>query len=351
MAKPLMVIVEPDESYLMPLEMKLVEILWETVDIEIISDTGYFEEYFTVPRKIDILVIDAVMYSEKLQIHNIDKTIVLTENISEQNEPEEFGQKIIHIYKFSNLNAIVNCLVPGQWENRGLRKKETKIVAVISPSGGSGATTIAMGICAVLRQNLKKILYVNSQMYQTFQFYLQNKATLPVEGYSRLRCDNGQIYEMIKPYLLIEEGIHYMPPLKSSREALGIEVSAYIDFIRKCGQVNDYDFIVVDIGNELTAETLGFLEYAKMVYIVTRQDSFSVFKLDVFRRNVNCNDAEKYAFICNCFEKEKENGLLTQTGSSPIIIQEYVERQDETPDSCEALAAIEGIQKIAYMLI
>ena len=76
MAKPLLVIVENEESYLTPLEMKLAEMLWDSVDIEIISEKAYFDEYFIQPKKIDVLVIDESMYNERLHLHNINKIYI-----------------------------------------------------------------------------------------------------------------------------------------------------------------------------------------------------------------------------------------------------------------------------------
>lgn len=348
MAKPLMVVVEQDENYLMPLELKLAETLRETADIELISDLAYYREYFSTLRRIDILMIDEALYAPELRAHAIGKTFVLTEDPARQSRPEECGGELVHIFKFSNLNTIVGRVVPDSWRDGGSETKETKVITVLSPAGGAGCTTVALGLGAVLVQNMKKVLYVNPQMYQTFQFYLGNRAALPMEACGKLR--SGGCAAM-QPYL-IREGIWYLPPLKSSREALGIGESAYVELADQFRRTNEYDFIIVDIGSELTGGMLGFLEYAYRVCVVTRQDAYSAFKLDVFRHNVNCSDREKYLFICNCFEKDKRNGLLGPDGKEPMVIQYYIGRMAEgVPDSFEGLAEAEDIQKLGLMLM
>ena len=348
MAKPLMVVVEQDENYLMPLELKLVETLREAADIELISDEGYFREYFSSLRRKDILVIDEDMYTPELHMHAVGKTYVLTEDASRQSRPEEFAGEVVHIYKFLNLNAIVGRIVPDQWENGGLETKETRVISVLSPAGGAGCTTIALGVGAVLGQNMKRVLYVNPQMYQTFHFYLGNKATLPVDACAKLRSGGSAA---IKPYL-VREGIWYLPPLKSSREAMGVEASAYVELVDQLRRTNEYDFIIVDIGSELTSGMLGFLEYSFRVYVVTRQDAYSAFKMEAFRHNVNCSDKEKYFLVCNCFEKDKKNGLLGADGKQPMVIQHNVSLAAEGAlDSWEELAEVKDIQKLGLLLI
>lgn len=348
MAKPLMVVVEQDESYLMPLELKLAETLWETADLELISDAEYYREYFSVLRKIDILIIDEALYAPELHSHAIGRIFVLTEDPSRQSRPEESGKELVHIFKFSNLNAIVGRTVPDGWRDGGSQIKETRVIAMLSPAGGAGCTTAALGAGAVLAQNMKKVLYVNPQLYQTFQFYLGNKATLPMEACGKLR--SGGCAAM-RPYL-VSEGMWYLPPLRSSREALGIGASAYVELVDQFRRTNEYDFILVDIGSELTGGMLGFLEYAFRVCVITRQDAYSAFKLDVFRHNVNCSDREKYVFVCNCFEKDRQNGLLGPDGKQPVVIQHYIGQMDGgVPDSFEGLAEAEDMQKLGLMLM
>lgn len=361
MAKPLMVIVEPDESYLMPLEVKLAEALEEMADIEIISDMEYFADYFLLPREIDILIIDEAVYSQQLGMHNIDRICVLTEsapNGSGNERYEDVLQGVSYIYRFMSLHMIVDKVVravenrirPGERELQK-DKRKTKIAAVISPQGGAGATTIAVGISAVLHQMFKKVLFVSFQMYQSFHYYLTNKSVLPMEACLRLRTDNRQVYEDMKP-CLIKEGAHYLPPVKASRESFGIEISAYINLVSRVCLTNDYDYIIVDIGNELTAATAAFLEDAQKVYVVVRQDPFSAYKTTVFRRSIDCSDKEKYFFVCNCYEKEKENELLKQTEEEACAVQCcYVERQKNIEVMrAEDLAAEEGIRRLGMML-
>ncbi len=372
MSKPLLVIVEPDESYLAPLEVKLAEELHELADIEIISDMEYFREYFLLPREIDILIIDETVYSQQLEdytkkdcdylkMHSIDKVCVLTEKTpdgSENGRYDDSLQGVSCIYRFTSLHVVADRIVrevenrmqSNGWERQG-HKKKTKVVAVISPQGGTGATTVAVGISAVLHQRFKNVLYVSFQRYQSFHYYLKNKSVLPMEACLQLQADNKRVYEDIKT-CLTKEGAHFLPPLKASRESLGIEISAYINLVSRVCLTNEYDYIIVDIGNELTAAAVTFLEDTQKVYVVVRQDAFSAFQANIFLRSIDCSDKEKYFFVCNCYELGRKNDLLRQTDGEAWGEQLcYVEKQEDIETmQAEQLAAVEGIQRLGMML-
>lgn len=351
MAKPIIVIVETDKTYLMPIEMKVAETLMDSVDIEIISDIDYFEEYFIAPRKIDVLVINQKLYNESLSKHNIGKTFVLTE---ETNENEDYAYRgessvneVIYLFKYCNIGTLVNYIIPADWAGTGENVvKEPQLIAVISPAGGMGVTTVAMGISACMKQNLKSALYINLNRYQNFQYYLQNKATLSMEGCSVLRDIDASIYTKMKNYLLKEDFV-YLPPLKSTIDALGISKKAFMDLALTAKKSGDYDFVIVDIGSELTGDELKFMKYANKVFVVVNQDSYSLFKLDVLKRSVDCSDTEKYFFLCNKFEKGKDNSL-----SGALVISEYIENDErKVAGGCKTIKTIDGIQKAAYVLL
>ena len=57
MAKPRIIIADTDAGYIIPLQLKFAEDFFEKVDLEIITDTNYFESLFSTPQKIDILIV------------------------------------------------------------------------------------------------------------------------------------------------------------------------------------------------------------------------------------------------------------------------------------------------------
>ncbi len=350
MAKPLIVIVDKDEGHLTPLEMKIIETLRDNAEIEIISDESYFEEYFTKPRTIDILVIDDSFYSEALHMHNIDKTYVLTEDFDKQDEAINSSREAAYLYKYCKQSVLLDRIIPSEWGGSlAKNNKAPQIITVVSPAGGTGSTTIAMGICSCMKQNLKRVLYLNTENYQNFHYYLKNKTTLPIEACTELQKKDGSTYEKIKQYLLKEEFV-YLPPLKSAKDSLGVLDSAYSNIARGAKLSNDFDFIVVDVGNGLSNDMLHFLSYVDKVFVVLNQNAHTAFKLGTFKRNVNCDDTDKFIMVCNNYEKEKANALVSDEYN--FVVDAYVEKKEELlRNGCVGMREMEDMQKLAYMLI
>lgn len=356
MAKPRMVIVEKDLEHLIPIQLRVAEALVDIADLEIITESDYMETYFATPRTIDILVIEESSYSDGFSRHMIGKTYVLTENMGENDEPvyhmDGANGDVVCLFKYCNINTLIRYLIPFEWTKEKNSDKEPQLLAVISPSGGTGATTVSVGISACMKQNLKQSLYLNMENYQDFAFYMDNKSSLSMEGCNTLKNSDARIYEKMKPFLVRGE-ITYLPPLKNARDMLGIGCQNYVDLARAAQKSGDYDFIIVEIGNDLSTDALKLLNFANKVIVVVKQDPYSLAKLNVMKNSINCADKEKYVLVCNAFEKDKDNAFITGSEKSTNMISEYVEKfsEDISHYKCRDLRMIEGIQKLAITLL
>ena len=95
MGRTMIVVVEPDRDYMGRLEMGLVKMFWKEAELELISELEYFDEYFAIPKKIDLLVIDESMYTEQLRMHDIQKIFILTEEPGQEEESD--GQDVFRL--------------------------------------------------------------------------------------------------------------------------------------------------------------------------------------------------------------------------------------------------------------
>lgn len=67
MKTPVLVVVNMDNDYLIPLEMKLAFMVGDRVDLNFISCYEAFKEFFAVSRNIDILLIDGEKVADELE--------------------------------------------------------------------------------------------------------------------------------------------------------------------------------------------------------------------------------------------------------------------------------------------
>lgn len=173
MPKARVIVADTDINYIIPLQLKFAEEFFDAIDLEIISDRSYFEELFASPQKADILVVSEELYDTSLQRHNISNIFLMTEQY-EENQTAELN--VNRIFKYTSIKEIFNEIIGKSASELKIQKEnqKPKIVLVYSACGGTGKTTIALGIAAALTQNYKKVLYINAARLQTFQCRMEN---------------------------------------------------------------------------------------------------------------------------------------------------------------------------------
>lgn len=352
MAKPRIIIADTDISYIIPLQLKFVEDFFEKVDLEIISDNEYFDTVFSTPQRADILIISDELYSQAMQRHNISHVFVMNEQYEEEQTAD---LNVNHIFKYTSIKEIFNEITGKsadvlKIENNG--KQETQIVLFYSASGGTGKTTVSMGVSASLTKNYKRVLYINAARLQVFQHMLENHSAITTaDVYAKLATATDNIYEDIK-HVIRKELFSYLPPFKAALMSLGLDYSVFEKIISSAKKSGDYDFIVVDADVTFDEEKASLLNFADKVVVVTKQNLASVLATNILVANINGASTEKYTFICNNFDKEKDNALISPNVSAKFSVGEYIEHfrhyDNMKPDD---LSKENSIQKAAFLII
>lgn len=356
MGKYTLVMAIKDENYLFPLELALAEKVGENVDIEVISNPDYFETFFSYPRSIDLMIIDDFFEKADFKRHNIKKVFLLTEEVPDDDEPQAQRritdtQQFARVFKYLTLSVLVSSIVPPEWGGANKLNAGTQIIAVISPEGGAGCSTVALGVAACLKQSLKRTLYIDTESLQSFHQHLSNCKEMTLDSCAKLRSPSPRIYQDIKAELQ-HEHFSYLPALPASRYALGITGAAYLQFVKAAQASGDFDMIVLDVGDELTPETIPLLDAASRILIVFRQGNDSAFKMRILMHNINCGDKDKFHFVCNRYQRNVLNAFVSEEFGNTIKIDEYIEEFPlESAFDIKTLAKNEGLQKVAYAMM
>lgn len=352
MAKPRIVIADTDVNYIIPLQLKFVEDFFEKVDLEIITDSGYFETLFSSPQRIDILIVSEDLYSEAIQRHNISHVFVMNEQYEEEQTAD---LNVNHIFKYTSIKEIFNEIIGKSADVLNVdvgAKKETQIILVYSACGGVGKTTVAVGISACLTKNYKKVLYINAGHLQSFQRLLDNETPIAAaDVYAKLAKASDNIYDEIK-HVIRKEQFTYLPPFKAALISLGLRYSLYEKIILSAKKSTDYDYIVVDADSTFDEDMAQLLGIADKVIIVTEQSASAVYATNVLVSNVTGMSGEKYVFVCNNFKKDRDNALISPAFTMKFTVSDYIEhnaRYDQM--KCVDLANDNGIQKIAFLVM
>ena len=352
MPVPKIMIADSDLNYITPIQLKFIEEFFDKVQLELVTDEEYFDEYFSHPRTLDILIVSEEFYDYTLSKHNIGQIFLMTE---EQNEDMTAELTVNRIYKYTSIKEIFN-EITGKSSDilnvTGNTKKETEIILVYSATGGSGKTTVAMGISACLTKNYKRVLYLNASRIHTFQRLLENSSSISSsEVYAEIAQENEEIYEEVK-HVIRKERFYYLPPFKNAMISLGIPFSVYEKLAVKAKKSGDYDYIVIDGDDTYDEDMVRIINAASRVIVVTEQTEASVYATNILISNLNGINSGKYLFVCNNFDKLNDNALISPDIKPKFTVSEYVDHIEHY-DSIRVtdLERNIGIQKTAFLII
>ena len=352
MSRPRIIIADTDVNYILSLQVKFIEEFFEKVDLEIITNEDYFNDLFSVPQKADILVVSEDLYSLSLQKHSLAKVFLMTEQYEEEQTAD---LNITRIFKYTSIKEIFNEIL-GKSANvlhiENDTKQEPQIIVVTSASGGVGKTTVAMGISVGLTKNYKKVLYINAEQLQTYQYLMQNKSSISsIDVYRKLMSVKENIYSEIK-HLIRTEVFSYVPPFKSALMSIGIPVNIFSTLAAEAKKSGDFDFIVIDTDSVFDDKKAELLNRADKVVFVTKQNRMSVLSTNLLVSNINGSNSDKYSYICNDFDVETENSLISPECSLKYSINEYIEHIPHYDQlKCADLVNCTSFLKIIYLFI
>ncbi len=352
MARPRVIIADMDTNYVIPLQLKFIKEFFDQIDLEIIEDSEYFEELFSKPQKAEILIVSDELYDSSLQRHNIAHVFVMTEQ-DEEGETAELN--VDRLFKYTSIKEIFNEIVGKSASALNVdnkEKKETQIVLVTSAGGGVGKTTVAMGISACLTKSYKRVLYLNAARLQVFSHMLNNQTVISsAEIYAKLVNPSELIYSDIK-HVIRKETFSYLPAFKASLMSVGVKYSVYEQIALSAKKSNEYDFIVIDAESTFDEDKAVLLDIADKIIVVTEQSIASVYATNFLAANINGITSEKYIFVCNNFDKEKNNALVMPDIELKFSVNDYIENIVAYEKlKVEALSADTGIQKISFLLL
>lgn len=291
MEKKKMIFAEEQEEYIYSVIGRFIQELGELLEIEVITEENYVKSICQKPLCCDVLVVKEEWYQEDLRRQNIHSVFLLSEK-----EEEDQGNipGIKKIYKYSSLNEIFLRIYSGAGLSGvdRFREKGTEILAVYSAVGGCGKTTMALGLCCALYRHGQRILYLNLESIQNFDYFLKDNTYVAPEASYQAYGPDWENY-------VKTQGFDYLPPRKQSAVASDLSYRPLLNALDQARTRNIYDFYIMELPSELDAERIQVLSKAHKVVLVTRQDELSMWKTERFLENIDYSDQDKFLFVSN----------------------------------------------------
>lgn len=326
------IIADPDLNYAIKLQLKFFQKMQGAYEIDLITDKSLIKELPKYSMETDCLLINEVFMSDEVEKANFKKYFILVED-----SPDSQSQ----ISRYSDIDEIYNIVRNSIGINtRSLTKNQgTSVLLFKSASGGVGKTVLSLALAEFLANKHYKVLYVNTQTFQTFQYYLKDKSTIP-NGEAMMLQHEKDVYYKLKSQIK-NEGFNYLSPFTMPLYAYNINVDIYSSFIEKAKASKNYDYIIVDSDNNINLSTLKQITLADKIIFISRPGPSHVYANFEFFKKINLKE-EKIIKICNYVEE----GFLMEE------VDEYISKWDNDimQDSIHDFANSGDIYKLAVLI-
>lgn len=231
--------------------------------------------------------VDILLVSEDMRSGTTDGCSAVKVLLSEgaAAEPPEGYGSVQKYQKTASLIAEV-LLIYGRKSGRGedfaRGDRETRVIGVWSPVGGSGKTTIALLLSQQLGMARKKVFYQNWERVNSTRGILPDEAQI---GLSEILVDicGGErsvglriVSKMAPPTRL---GFSYVAPAESALELDELSLEEQKSFLRTLGELDQFDAVILDFESELSGEKRELLGMCQRLVVPFLPDAVSMNKL------------------------------------------------------------------------
>ena len=150
-----------------------------------------------------------------------------------------------------------------------------RIIAVFSPRGGAGCTTVATNLAIAMHQQLKqRVLLIEGKMFfghlgVFLNIYHQNTIADLIPHANNL--DEGLINDVIYEH---SSGVHVLLAPSNIQVAQGIRTDDLYAVFDKVQRM--FDLVVIDAGGSLTENTVTFLDASDRIILLANPDMASL---------------------------------------------------------------------------
>lgn len=304
-----LMLADADEEFLIDLQGHVTR-QNAAYQVEIVTDPAYLCRCLQSGEGVDLLVISENLYAAVLRCDAKALEAVPRRRIvllSESCKTAEAGAAHLRIPRGRPevLLAVTAKLFPKKAE-RVVPK--TKLIAVYSPLGRCGKTTVAMGLAHKLSLLGQRTLFLSLDRLQSFNWLLSESMYLPDEALSIFSAENESIVSDLAR-VTRRHGFSYVPPFYAPACSLQVSPKVYLVLAKRLIEAERYDAVVLDLSCGFSTSVAELLKMAHHTVLLTLQDANSAYKLN---RQLLCLEdpfSEAFSYVCNLFQPEAPNQL------------------------------------------
>jgi len=286
-----LIIADTDETYVESIVEYIMQNHSQQFQVNSFTDKQCLIDYLSNEgNSVDVLLIESSLYSDDIPRQNVANVILLGE---EKPEGTEDGFYAISKYQQGDkiLSDIFNIYAQkGDGEQLSVTgDKKTKLVAVYSPIGGSGKTTVATSCAIQFAQRRHKVFYLNLEDFQSTPLFCNCKSEHTLSNilyYLKDNCSNLPLRIEGAKLFDTEYNLYYFAPPESLldlQDTKPEEMQKLLGEFRRMGQ---FDVVFVDMSSSFDDRNIAILEACDEILLVIPQDAVSDIKIELFSKEM-----------------------------------------------------------------
>ncbi len=307
---------------------RLTEVLQQYEDLSIhIYTSGEKFQKAVDEKRFDVALFDPDLWDEMLTFSKVKLPLCLYSD-----EARNAGRyaDVAKVAKYQRISAIYKDIVGKYAEKAGYtadfdRSQNTYIVAVYSPVGGSGKTTVALSLASRLTAQGKTVLLVPMEQLSSSVYVnpkKENGLILLLEA-----VENPNVNFELKMKGVMKQGLNGMYYIEGFERladydaATGEEISEVLDRIKRCGIC---DVVIVDMDTRLDSAGHAVMEAADRIVIVEKAGELPDVKMGLFARQAVVNEyRHKMVRVGNFAESSQADHVVELDVPLAGIIHNY----------------------------
>jgi len=332
------VLADEDEAYIESLGRYISSVYPSKFNVTVFTKKDSLEKFLSRKEQYDILLITSDLYSSSVHNSNNGAVIILTDgkDTSFDNDKSlhcinkyQPGEAIIAgiVEYYSAFNDSIEKIISGD--------KNTLVITVFSPQGGSGKTVISMGLAALLTQKGLKVLHLSFESVPSMECFInQDEGKNGLSGlifYLKERKKNLSFKIDTSISYSDDMGINFIPPVQCSLDLDELNSDDVAVLLAGVRSLSKFDTVIIDTDSVLNSRNISLMDESNYVVMPLLQGALTEVKLEMMRRIIKLlkNDNEQVLFekvipIINKYNQRSTEKEIIINGSAVKIKIPYL---------------------------
>lgn len=309
MGKLRIIIADSDTDYLKSVERFLIVNYPHRFELFSFSSYRRLSDFLTTAVNIDLLIIDSQLYQKNLRIDNVMSVLLLSEDLSEdctracfdyppgQGDEADFAlKKPVAIKKYQHMDRFISDIMriyaANSQKDRRITAAQgnTRIVSIISPSGGTGKSSITAGCSVLCAGRGIRTFYLNLENIPSTNLFFHGDSTQSFSNaIFHLKGRGANLSLKLEGVKSIDTGsnVHYFKPPENIQDLNELTESDLVCLMNELKNSGVYDIIFIDTSAGLSPINTAIIKNSDIILLVMNPNRGSELKLRGLRAGLD----------------------------------------------------------------